>query len=275
MTLSSTSTVLEYNGFARLILRSKIFGRAWLPISSRSLKPLVIIRACFWPFRSRRAFVATVVDSRTYSMIAISKNGNAFIAHDCLTKFVNRQRFTSLNTLACHLFEDAANTFCGGVFIIWRILRQELEYELFTGFAVIGSWDRCMYVGEGPTLFGPPNRYSECSATGVDNNARLEELTRSIEMRMLWSGMLRDMLCLYIWMGGQWFRKWWLLYFMGRRDKWNLETGWRLHALGNRLLKVVAMPGTRQLITWGRFRPAWTIASMTFNTSMSPCSAFS
>lgn len=54
-----------------------------------------------------------------------------------------------------------------------------------------------MNVGESPALFGPPNRYGESLATCVDKNARLDELTRSIEMRMLWLGMLRGMLSVY------------------------------------------------------------------------------
>ena len=45
-------------------------GRLWLPISRRSLKPLVMTRACLAPLRSSKAFVATVVLRRMRAILS-------------------------------------------------------------------------------------------------------------------------------------------------------------------------------------------------------------
>lgn len=57
----------------RLISKSKILGRDWLPILSRSLKPRVTTSALLSPSRSRRALVATVVPIRMKRIRDVSR----------------------------------------------------------------------------------------------------------------------------------------------------------------------------------------------------------
>jgi hypothetical protein len=64
VTRSSTSTIALNSGLGRRMFRSKIFGRAWFPMTSASRRPRVMNSACFSPLRSSSAFVATVVLSR-------------------------------------------------------------------------------------------------------------------------------------------------------------------------------------------------------------------
>ena len=64
--LSSTTHSKIFSG--RAMERSKILGLVWFPISRRSLNPAVITIAVRAPFRSKRAFVATVVPIRIWFM---------------------------------------------------------------------------------------------------------------------------------------------------------------------------------------------------------------
>lgn len=68
----STSTTHLYKFACFLMSNSKILGRAWLPICSRSLNPLFTTRATGSPARSRRALVATVVPMRIHPICLVS-----------------------------------------------------------------------------------------------------------------------------------------------------------------------------------------------------------
>lgn len=59
MTCSSHSTTVLCSTSGALISRSKMLGRAWLPMCSRSLKPAVTTSAVRSPLRSKSALVAT------------------------------------------------------------------------------------------------------------------------------------------------------------------------------------------------------------------------
>lgn len=59
------------------MFRSKIFGRAWLPIYNRSRKPRFTINATGSPARSSNAFVATVVPIWTRPIWAVSTRPSA------------------------------------------------------------------------------------------------------------------------------------------------------------------------------------------------------
>ena len=48
-----------------------MFGRAWLPMASRSLNPRVATSAVLAPCRSSSAFVATVVPMRIHSIWSV------------------------------------------------------------------------------------------------------------------------------------------------------------------------------------------------------------
>ena len=54
-----------------LIFRLKMSGRDWLPMKSRSPKPLVTTRAIRSPCLSRSAFVATVVPIRIHEIASM------------------------------------------------------------------------------------------------------------------------------------------------------------------------------------------------------------
>ena len=72
-TLSSTSTTASCRTPGHRTARSKMAGRAWLPMWRRSRKPAVMARAQRSPSRSSNAFVATVVPMRMEAMREVSK----------------------------------------------------------------------------------------------------------------------------------------------------------------------------------------------------------
>lgn len=55
------------------LTRSKIFGRAWLPIWSRSWNPCVMTSAVLSPFLSNSALVATVVPMRIHPKFCVER----------------------------------------------------------------------------------------------------------------------------------------------------------------------------------------------------------
>ena len=71
------TTTTTTNNNKLLQTRSKMFGRAWLPMYSKSRKPCVITSAVLSPFRSSSALVATVVPIRIQSSWLVSSGSFA------------------------------------------------------------------------------------------------------------------------------------------------------------------------------------------------------
>ena len=99
-------------------------GLDWFPMRKRSRKPFVTTKACFAPFLSSRAFVATVVESlsaSTESAIAVSK-GYEEDSPDVFD-FASIEFLSSRDRYAENVFEYTTYTFRRRIRVVVRIDR--------------------------------------------------------------------------------------------------------------------------------------------------------